>query len=134
MSAISRDDLKIILRFGVHVGKVDSNLVAWEKRLLGRLTQAMQLSEAEKTVMVDKELSLRQGLAALSGTEAQTLLLKTLCAVAHSDGVTHEREVGFISRVLERLGSQVFLLPKEEWGEYESEVVEHFSRVLQSGT
>jgi uncharacterized tellurite resistance protein B-like protein len=134
MSAISRDDLKIILKFGVHIARVDRDFAVWEKRILNRFADAMQLSEAEKAAMASGELSLTQGLAALSGQEARALLLKVLCAVAHSDGVAHEQEVAFITRVVERLGGQAFILPKDEWGSYESEVVELFTRVLQSGT
>lgn len=124
MSSLTRDDLKTILKFGVHIAKIDQDFAVWEKRVLARFAEAMKLTEDEKTAMVREEISLAQGLGALSGQDAKQLLVKTLCAVAQSDGIPHEAEVEFIHKVIGRLGAQVFVLSKDEWGTYEKEVLE----------
>ena len=56
--------------------------------------------------------------------DARQLLLKTLCAVAHSDGATHPAELEFINKVIQQLGGQLFVLSKDEWGTYEKEVLD----------
>ncbi len=123
MSDLNRDDLKIILLFGIHLAKIDGDFAVWEKKILARFADAMKLTEREKSEMVHQEISLSQGLRRLSGQEAKSLLVKTLCAVSHSDGDTHPNEVDFIHKVVERLETQVFILPQGEWGTYEDEVI-----------
>ncbi len=82
----------------------------------------MGLTEAEKAQLAAERLSLSDGLRQLSGQQAGTLLLKTLCAVAHSDGRMHPAEVEFVHKVTQRLGGEAFVLPQSEWGAYEREV------------
>jgi tellurite resistance protein len=123
MSDLNRDDLKIILLFGIHLAKIDGDFAVWEKKILARFADAMKLTEREKSEMVHQEISLSQGLRRLSGQGAKSLLVKTLCAVSHSDGDTHPNEVDFIHKVVERLETQVFILPQGEWGTYEDEVI-----------
>jgi hypothetical protein len=53
--------------------------------------------------------------------------------VAHSDGVPHETELDFITKVMQRLGGQIFILSKEEWGIYEKEVIDTINEVVRSG-
>ncbi len=89
MTTVNRKDLKTILLFGIHIAKVDTEFVVWEKQILARFAEAMKLSEAEKTELANQGISLSEGLSALSGVEAKHLLLKTLCSVAYSDGVPH---------------------------------------------
>lgn len=129
MSAVTRDDLLVILRFGIHMAKVDHEFAVWEKQLLVRFAEAMHLSEAEREHLQEQPLSLAQGLRQLSGPEARSLLLKTLCAVASSDGRNHPSEVEFIHKVIEIMGSEAFVLPESEWNTYEPEVMETVSEV-----
>ena len=130
MSSVTRNDLKTILQFGIHIAKIDGDFAVWEKKVLARFAEAMRLTEEEKHAMVHQGISLSHGLDALSGQESRQLLMKTLCAVAHSDGVPHETEVDFITRVMQRLGGQVFILAKEEWGTYEQEVLDAISEAV----
>ena len=130
MSRLTRDDLKTILQFGIHIAKVDGDFAVWEKKVLARFADAMKLTEPERAQMVGENLRLAQGLASLSSAEAKHLLLKTLCAVAHSDGVPHEAEVDFIQKVMQRLGGQIFILSKDEWGTYEKEVIKTIKEVM----
>jgi tellurite resistance protein len=129
MSSLTRNDLRTILRFGIHIAKIDGDFAVWEKKVLARFAEAMKLTEAEKTAMVRENLSLSQGLGSLSGRDAQQLLLKVLCSVAHSDKVSHPKELDFIQKVLQRLGGQIFVLSKDEWGTYEKEVLATLSEV-----
>jgi tellurite resistance protein len=133
MSSLTRDDLKTILQFGIHIAKIDGDFAVWEKKVLARYADAMKLTEQERAQMVADKLRLAQGLDSLSSTEANHLLLKTLCSVAHSDGVPHETELDFITKVMQRLGGQIFILSKEEWGIYEKEVIDTINEVVRSG-
>ncbi|HKJ00115.1 MAG TPA: hypothetical protein VKB51_16680 [bacterium] len=130
MSSLSRQDLKTILQFGIHIAKIDGDFAVWEKQVLARFADAMKLTEDERAEMVRQNLSLSRGLGSLTSHDAQQLLLKTLCAVAHSDGVPHETELDFIQKVLQRLGGQIFILSKDEWGTYEKEVLETINEVV----
>ena len=100
---------------------------------MARFAESMQLSEAEKGAMVREEVSLAKGMDSLSGQDAKQLLIKTLCAVANSDGVPHERELEFITKVMQRLGGQMFILSKDEWGAYEHEVLDAIAQFVQAG-
>ena len=122
MSEITRNDLKVILMFGIHIAKIDDDFAVWEKNILNRFADAMGLTETEREKLTGEKISLAEGLLKLSGKEAKSLLLKTLCAVSHSDGEAHDKEIDFISKVFSKLGDQMFMLPRSEWGVYESEV------------
>ena len=124
MSELTRDDLKTILLFGIHIAKVDGNFDVWEKKILARFADAMGLTEAEKEQMAHQRTSLADGLGHLSGQKAKTLLWKTLCAVSHSDGEAHETEMDFIYKVLDKVGGQIFLHAVKDWGAYEQEVMD----------
>ena len=132
MSGLTRDDLKTILQFGIHIAKIDGDFAVWEKKVLARYADAMKLTEGERTAMAQQNLSLAKGLDSLSSNEAKHLLLKTLCSVAHSDGVPHDTEVDFIQKVVERLGGQIFILSKDEWGRYENEVMDTIAEVVKT--
>lgn len=123
MSAITRQDLKTILLFATHVAKVDNEFVVQEKELLTKLADAIKLTPQERSDMVGKDASLSDGLNQLSSNEAKQLLVKALCAVSYSDGKAVKVEVDFIQKVIEHFGDSVFVLPKEEWGKYEAEVM-----------
>jgi tellurite resistance protein len=129
MSGVTRDDLKTILLFGIHIAKVDEEFAPFEKDILHRFADAMKLTEAERTQLLETKISLVDGLQRLSGQEARALLLKTLCAVSKSDGKTHPAEMSFIHKVIDKLGDQVFVLPEAEWGSYEQEVFDAIGQV-----
>ncbi len=130
MTTVNRNDLKTILLFGIHIAKIDTEFVVWEKQILARFAEAMKLSDAEKAELANEGISLSQGLNALSGVEAKHLLLKTLCAVSYADGVPHPAEVEFIEKVIVKLGGSLFILPPAEWGTYEREVLSTLSEAV----
>lgn len=132
--SLTRDNLKTILQFGIHIAKVDGDFAVWEKKVLARFADAMQITEEERAQMVAQELSLAKGLSSLSDREARQLLIKVLCAVAHSDGATHPAELEFINKVLQQLGGQLFVLSKDEWGSYEQEVLDAIGEVMAGST
>jgi len=105
------------------VAKVDNEFVHEEKEFLAKIAEAIKLTPQERTEMIGKEASLSGGLSSLSSKEAKQLLVKTLCAVSHSDGKAVKAEIDFIQRVIEHFGDSVFVLPREEWGTYEKEVL-----------
>jgi tellurite resistance protein len=123
MAAITRQDLKTILLFATHVAKVDNEFVTQEKELLHKMADAIKLTQDERTALLTQEASLNTGLNQLSSKEAQQLLVKTLCAVSNSDGRAVKSEIEFIQKVIEHFGDAVFVLPREEWGTYEVEVM-----------
>ena len=133
MSSLTRDDLKTILQFGIHIAKIDGDFAVWEKKVLARFAEAMRLTEQEKHAMVHQAVSLARSINSLSGQDARQLLVKTLCAVAASDGVPHEQEMEFITKVMQRIGGQLFILGKDEWGTYEKEVLESISEAVAAG-
>lgn len=120
--AVTQDELKTILSFGVHLAKLDGDFNVWERKLLAHFADAMQLSEADKQQLMSEKFSLGSGLRRLGSDEAQVFLVKTLCAVAFVDGDTSPVEVEFIERVVSQLSAQVFLLGRAEWGKYVEEV------------
>ena len=122
MPAISRDELKTILAFGVHIAKLDQKFDIWEKKILGRFAEAMRLSPDERKALATQRFSLGKGLHALASDGARVLLVKLMCAVSFVDGSASDQELEFIERVVTRLKSQVFILPREDWGRYEKEV------------
>ena len=130
MSELNRNDLKTILLFGIHLAKIDGDFAVWEKKILARFSDAMKLTENEKSEMVHQEISLSQGLRRLSGQGAKSLLVKTLCAVSHSDGDAHPNEIDFIHKVVEKLEAQVFILSQGEWGTYEEEVIAELNEAV----
>ena len=123
MAAINRQDLKTILLFATHVAKVDNEFVAQEKELLAKFADAIKLTAEDRSDMMGKEASLSDGLNHLSSKDAKQLLVKTLCAVSHSDGKAVKAEIEFIHKVIEHFGDSVFVLPREDWGKYEAEVL-----------
>lgn len=123
MAAINRQDLKTILLFATHVAKVDNEFALQEKELLQKFAEAIKLTPQERTELLKQEASLSEGLNHLSSKDAKQLLVKTLCAVSHSDGKAVKAEIDFIQKVIEHFGDSVFVLPRDEWGKYEAEVL-----------
>ena len=130
MGDITREDLKTILKFGIHLARLDSNFHIEEKRVLRRFSEAIGLTDAEREALMAGDSSLGHGLVDLSSDAAKELLLKTLCIISFVDGHTGPDEVGFIERVIEKMNSTSFLLPKEEWGGYEKEVFDTISKLV----
>ena len=112
-----------ILLFATHVAKVDNEFVSEEKALLQKIADAIHLNAGERAALLKQEASLASGLNHLSSNEAKQLLVKTLCAVSNSDGRAVKAETDFIHKVIEKFGDSVFVLPREEWGKYEGEVM-----------
>jgi len=129
MTAINRQDLMTILLFATHVAKVDREFVIEEKALLQKIAEAIQLNAEERAGLLKQEASLASGLNHLTSNEAKQLLVKTLCAVSASDGRAVKAELDFIQKVIEKFGDSVFVLPKEEWGKYEAEVMSALAKL-----
>jgi len=123
MGQITREDLKIILKFGIHLARVDANFHLEEKKVLKRFSEAIHITDEEREELM-ADASLQHGLDELASDSAKELLLKTLCAVAYVDGKTTPEEVAFVEKVLGKFEGLSFLLPKEEWGAYEAEIFE----------
>lgn len=124
MATINRQDLKIIFMFGLHAAKIDKNFHQLEKELLKKYSDELKLTDGEMADLVHDRQSLENLLEQLSGDRAKILLMKTICAVSHSDGVKHEAEQGFIARINARVNEVLDLPPWEQWGKYEQEVLE----------
>ena len=122
MSAVSREDFKRILLFCVHLAKVDRDFSFPEKKLLSRFAEALKLEQAERAELLQGEFSLVEGLKNLVSKEARELLVKCLCLVSYADGTLDNEEVALIEKVMRSVDQTIFILPKEEWGNYESEV------------
>ena len=122
MSGLTTQDLEIILHFGLHIARIDGEIDPFEKKILGQFSDALKLTPEDRNKLLAQPFSLADGLKQLGSAHSRALLIKTLCAVAHSDGETHPKEVDFISKVIEKMGQQIFILPQSEWGSYEGEV------------
>jgi tellurite resistance protein len=131
MAAITRQDLRTILRFGIHIARVDNEFVTLEKKMLERIADSIGLTPQERQEIIQGEASLAEGLKRLSSHAARDLLVKTLCAVSHADGKATPEELEFINKVIEKLGESVFVYPREEWGRYEKEVIDILTKVKQ---
>ncbi len=123
MAAISRTDLKTIIRFGIHIARIDNDFAAFEKKILKRFSDTMGLTQAERDELLKGEASLATGLKGMTSAGAHNLLIKTLCAIAHADGTANKEELDFIQRVIAKFNESVFVYPREEWGMYEEEVI-----------
>ena len=130
MSDISRDELKTILLFAVHIAKIDDDFDPWEKKILRRFATEMGLTDEEKQELAQTKVSLVKSLRNLKSADSNHLLIKTLCAVSFVDGAATGDELEFIEKVVVKLETQVFILPREEWGQYEDEV---FNTLLEDG-
>jgi tellurite resistance protein len=133
MAKISRDELKTILTFGVHIAKLDRNFDVWERKILARFAAAMKLTDQERESLAKAQLSLSKGLQSLDTDDSRQLLVKVLCAVAHVDGKANEDELEFIQKVAMRMKGQVFVLPREDWGRYEGEVFSTLDALAKTG-
>ena len=122
MSTVSREDFKRILLFCVHLAKIDKDFSFPEKKLLSRFAEALKLGEAERTELLGGEFSLVEGLKNLKTEMGRELLVKCLCLVSYADGTLDPEEVAFIEKVMQAINQTIFILPKNEWGNYESEV------------
>lgn len=132
MAAITREELKTILLFGVHIAKLDKNFDIWERKILSRFAAAMKLSDEERKKLGQQRFSLGKGLGALESSAARQLLVKLMCAVSFVDGSASDQELDFIERVVTKLKSQVFILPREDWGRYEKEVFKTLEEIHPS--
>ena len=132
MNGITRQDLKAILIFSVHLAKVDSDFSFHEKRMLRQIADIIGLEAAEREELVAMGGSLASDVDALSSTDAMELLIKTLCTVSYVDGNTTPDEIEFIEKVLVRTGIDYPIPPKEEWGIYEAQVFEALEAIIAS--
>ncbi|MDH5753147.1 MAG: hypothetical protein OEZ59_12120, partial [Deltaproteobacteria bacterium] len=97
MGEITREDLKIILAFALHVAKVDHEFANMEKVIIKRFVEVSHIEQEELAQLASTRISLADCLGRMSGDEAKSLLVQTMCAVAHCDGVTKDVESEFIN-------------------------------------
>ena len=110
MGSITRQDLKTILLFGVHIAKIDDDFAPFEKKILKRFSDEMGLTEEERIDLIVQEVSLGKGLMSLSSDSAKHLLVKTLCAVSFVDGAADKTELDFIEKVINTIGGAFFFV------------------------
>ncbi len=121
---VTMSDLRNILMVGIHLAKVDKDFDWEEARILNKINDIIQLTSEEKQELLRKGFNVMKGLDALVNAKARRLLVKFLCAIAHSDQVLHGSEVEFINKVNARFGNLVTMKPLGAWHEYEEEVAE----------
>ena len=126
---ITRSDLKTILIFGIHLARLEDDQLNGKKPVLRQIADAVHLTPEERRELTQDEISLGRSLRRLSCPGAKLLMLKTLCLVSQSSGEASPPEVEFIHNVVDLLGEEVFLLPKKEWGSYETEVMEALDNI-----
>ena len=124
MGSINKDDLKTILSFALHVARVDFELAPMEKNVIKRFIDMAHIDHNEIEDLTHHEFSLAEGLQSLSSNEAKVLLIKTMCAVAFSDGKNRDEENTFIYKVNRQLGDLVDLGEWDDWSSYEGDVIE----------
>jgi uncharacterized tellurite resistance protein B-like protein len=122
MSTVTREELQTILLFGVHVAKLDNEIHPLENEILRRFADAIHLSGKERADLLAAKFSLGHGLSLLSSDAARNLLVKTMCAVASVDGTIAEAEKDFIGRVVTKFEKPTFILPAEDWPQYQDEL------------
>ena len=123
-SELSKSDLRIILLVGVHLAKVDGEFHWEEVRILEMMNDILQLTAEERQELLQGGFNLKEGLRALTTPKAREFLVKTLCAIAHSDQNIHGAEWEFINKINSSVGIPLELKPPGMWYEYEEEVVE----------
>lgn len=121
---VTRPDLRNILLVGIHLSKVDKDFNWEEARFLNMINDILQLTSEEKRELLHEGFNVMEGLDTLVTRKARNLLVKFLCAIAHSDQVIQGSEVEFINRVNARFGNLVAFKPPGAWHEYEEEVAE----------
>lgn len=124
MTNISRDDLLLILRYSLHLAKADDDVSSLEKNLIRLMVQKLDLSPEERRALSTTPLDPDKDHENLSDEEAKRLLIRTLCAISHSDGILHYSENQFINETNKQLGHPEELRPWEEWMRYEEEVIQ----------
>ena len=121
---VTMSDLRNILMVGIHLSKVDKDFHWEEARILNKINDIIQLTSEEKQELLHEGFNVMKGLDALVNAKARRLLVKFLCAIAHSDQVLQGSEVEFINKVNARFGDLVSMKPLDAWHEYEEEVAE----------
>ena len=132
MSKLKREQLMVILAFGLHISRVDNHFDSWEKRVLQRFADTIRLTVEEKSRLLRAQFSLKAGIEKLKDHRSRMLLLMTLCVVACSDGDPSESELNFIERVVRLIGGKVTIRPRHEWPSYEEELFSELHAVVGS--
>lgn len=123
-SELSKSDLRTILLVGVHLAKVDGEFHWEESRVLQMINDILELTTEERQELLRSGFNLKEGLDALTTSKARELLVKTLCAIAHSDQNIHGAELEFIDKIKNNVGILLEIKPPGMWHEYEVEVAE----------
>ena len=121
---VTMSDLRNILMVGIHLAKVDKDFDWEEARILNKINDIIQLTKEEKKELLHEGFNVMEGLDALVTAKARRLLVKFLCAIAHSDQVLQGSEVEFINKVNAQFGNLVSMKPVDAWHEYEEEVTD----------
>ena len=121
---VTMSDLRNILMVGIHLAKVDKDFHWEEVRILNKINDIIQLTSEEKQELLYEGFNVMKGLDALVNAKARRLLVKFLCAIAHSDQALHGLEVEFINKVNAQFDNLVTMKPVDAWREYEEEVTD----------
>ena len=128
MGDITSVDLKTILSLAVQAAKVDKQMAVYEKEIIDQFAETLALEPEDKAELIDARPSVAESLGALSGDPARAFLIKTLCAIAYSDGREHEAERAMIDEANSQLRTPLTLKPWAEWETYVEEVVDTLIR------
>ena len=126
---ITRNDLKVTFSLALQIAKADDELSMLEKRLLFQLFDKIRPNDEEKAALLKKGVDAENNLNQLSSDSAKELLLMTLCAVAHSDGLFHYSENEYLNRVVTRMGKKIEIPAWEEWLAYEQAVLDILNKL-----
>lgn len=127
MSSISQEELYGILELAAHMARLDREIAVFEVEILDRLAGVAGLSEVGRQELGGAGYSPEESLAKVTSPEAREFLVKTLCAIAYSDGRMHQVEVDFVESVNGRFGNPISLVPWEEWESYILEVLDRIN-------
>lgn len=124
MPSMSQEELYAILELAAHMARLDREIVVFEVEILDRLAGVAGLNEVSRQELAGAGYSPEESLAKVTSPEGREFLVKTLCAIAYSDGRMHQVEVDFVESVNHGFGNPVSLVPWEEWESYILEVVD----------
>jgi len=120
---MNKTDLENIFIAAFNVARADREVVELEREILALFLDAMGVDEMRGAELLDRNLSPQDAAGGLSSPEAQSFMVKTMCALAFSDGVRAQNEIDLIFSVNQSINQPIELRPWEEWEAYILEVM-----------
>jgi len=121
---MNKETLKTIVTAAVCVARADDQVVMMEQELLEAFASRLEMNESEVAALHDAQISPMEAVNRMPDEESKAFLVKTLCAIAYSDGNRHESEIALIQATNEALNPPLELKPWEDWEDYIEEIVE----------